>query len=89
LLAIVVVGLLIGVRFASVSARVEPSRTIRIQRPLMGTVWNIEVVDHGRADAARKAIDDAYAELERIDGLMSEWKPQSPLSIWRDEPWNI
>jgi len=80
LVALAVVGLLIGLRFASVQARVEPSRTLKVQRPLMGTIWNIEVVDHGRPDDARKAIDEAYRELGRIDALMSEWKPDSPIS---------
>ena len=47
---------------------------------MMGTLWNIEVVDHGRSDAARQAIDRAYAELARIENLMSEWKPESPIS---------
>jgi len=46
----------------------------------MGTVWNMEVVDHGRPDAARHAVDQAYSELQRIDALMSEWKPESPVS---------
>lgn len=46
----------------------------------MGTTWNIEVADHGRTEAARAAIDQAYAELVRIDALMSEWKPDSPIS---------
>ena len=80
LIAFCVVALLIAVRFASVDARVESVKTIKIQRPLMGTIWNLEVVDHGRPEEARRAIDKAYKELERIDALMSEWKPQSPIS---------
>jgi thiamine biosynthesis lipoprotein len=54
--------------------------TVKVQRPLMGTVWSIEVVDHGHGQAAQHAIDAAYSELERIDQLMSEWKPGSPVS---------
>jgi thiamine biosynthesis lipoprotein len=46
----------------------------------MGTVWNIEVADHGRPEEARVAIEKAYTELQRIDALMSEWKPDSPIS---------
>jgi FAD:protein FMN transferase len=79
-LALALVGILAAFRFASLGARVEPPRTIQVQRPLMGTIWNIEVADHGRPDAARHAIDQAYAELVRIDALMSEWKPNSPIS---------
>lgn len=80
LFALTVAGLLIALRLGSTTARVEHSGTVAIERPLMGTVWKIEVVDHGRGTEARRAIDAAYAELERIDGLMSEWKPASPLS---------
>lgn len=57
-----------------------PSGFIKVQRTLMGTLWGIEVADHGRPDEARIAIDKAYAELTRIDNLMSEWKPDSPIS---------
>jgi len=46
----------------------------------MGTLWTIEIVDHGHSEAAQQATHAAYAELERIDRLMSEWKPESPIS---------
>ena len=46
----------------------------------MGTTWNIAVVDRGHSGDARMAIDQAYRELVRIDLLMSEWKPDSPIS---------
>jgi len=46
----------------------------------MGTVWNIEVVDHGRQAEARHAVNQAYDELARIEALMSEWRPHSPIS---------
>jgi thiamine biosynthesis lipoprotein len=58
----------------------EPSGAVRIERPLMGTQWGIEVIDHGRSREARQAIDRAYGELARIEDLMSEWKPESPIS---------
>lgn len=74
------IAALIGLRFTSVSGRVDPAGSIRIQRPLMGTTWSIEVAHHGRAEQARQAIEAAYSELARIDALMSEWKPASPLS---------
>src|SRR5579871_2795396 len=79
-IAAAAVGFLLLLRFTSVGAHVEPHGTLRVQRPLMGTAWDIEVVEHGRPDAAHQAIDQAYAELERIDALMSEWKPNSPIS---------
>ena len=34
----------------------------------------------GFASAPKYAIDQAYAELNRIDRLMSEWRPDSPVS---------
>ena len=80
LIAIAVVGFLIGLRFATVQANVDPPSIVKIQGPLMGTIWTIEVVDRGRPAEARKAIDRAYDELARIDKLMSEWKPESPIS---------
>ncbi len=58
----------------------RPTSSLRVSRPLMGTVWTIEVFDEGRPDAARAAIEQAYAELNRVDRLMSEWKPDSPIS---------
>lgn len=79
-LSFAVVGALVALRLVSVAGRVDQNQTIRVQRPLMGTTWTIEVVDHGHADVARHAIDQAYGELARIDRLMSEWKPESPIS---------
>ncbi len=79
-LYIAIAGTLTGLRLASVAGRVNQNETVRVQRPLMGTTWNIEVVDHGHEAAARHAIDQAYDELTRIDALMSEWKPDSPIS---------
>jgi thiamine biosynthesis lipoprotein ApbE len=58
----------------------RPFGFVKIQRSLMGTLWGIEVIDHGRPEEARQAIDSAYAELARIEDLMSEWKPESPIS---------
>ena len=56
------------------------SGSVKIQRSLMGTLWGIEVIDHGRPEEARQAIDSAYANCARIEDLMSEWKPESPIS---------
>lgn len=78
--ALAVVGAFVALRLIAFPGHAIPGQLLTVQRPLMGTVWNIEVVDHGRSDQARAAIDKAYAELERIDRLMSEWKPESPIS---------
>jgi len=73
-------GGLLALRFTPLASRVESSGMVRVQQTAMGTVWNIEVVDHGRPQEARVAISQAYSELERIEAIMSEWRPQSPIS---------
>ena len=65
---IAIVVFLIALRFYSTRA---PHESLAIQRPLMGTTWNIQVMDHGHPEQARQAIEQAYRELERIDALMS------------------
>ena len=76
-LLLAIAGTLLSIRLAP---RERPASTIRLSRPLMGTLWTIEVFDEARPAAARAAIDAAFAELARIDLLMSEWKAESPIS---------
>jgi thiamine biosynthesis lipoprotein len=83
LLSTAFVAGLIALRLATGTvgtSRPGTSGLVKIERSLMGTSWGIEVADHGKPDEARRAIDMAYAELSRIDFLMSEWKPESPIS---------
>ena len=86
ILSTALVGGFIALRFAPGTAHIDrarsasPSGLVTVQRSLMGTEWGIEVADQGRPDQARQAIERAYAELTRIDNLMSEWKPGSPIS---------
>lgn len=54
--------------------------SVKLQRPLMGTVWSVEVLHHGDPASAERAANAVFVELERIDRLMSEWKPESPVS---------
>lgn len=76
-LLLAIAGVLLGLRLAREG---DPASVIRLSRPLMGTLWTIEVFDEGRGGEARRAIDAAFTELERIDRMMSEWKPESPIS---------
>jgi thiamine biosynthesis lipoprotein len=46
----------------------------------MGTLWTIEVMHHGQVAEAGAAIGKAFAEIHRIETLMSEWLPDSPVS---------
>lgn len=84
LFSLAIVGALLALRFVPLAARIDPQtdngRLVRVQQTSMGTVWNIEVLDHGRPDEARRAISQAYTELERIEAMMSEWRPESPIS---------
>jgi thiamine biosynthesis lipoprotein len=80
LVALSVVGGLLALRFTPVAAHADRGGVVSVQKTAMGTIWKIEAMDHGRPGEARRAIADAYAELERIEALMSEWRPQSPIS---------
>lgn len=53
---------------------------LKTSRLLMGTLWTIEVDDESRPAEARAAMERAFAEIERIENLMSEWLPDSPVS---------
>jgi FAD:protein FMN transferase len=48
------------------------------QRELMGTVFSIRV--EARERAARAAVAEAFAEMERLEELLSEWRPTSEIS---------
>ncbi|MBS1828461.1 MAG: FAD:protein FMN transferase [Acidobacteria bacterium] len=81
LIGLALVAGLAALRFLPAGKRPdEPEQSLKVQRPLMGTVWGMEVMHRGSADGAQKAVDAAFVELERIDRLMSEWKPDSPIS---------
>ncbi len=55
-------------------------------RYVMGTVLEIEVPD-GPTDAARAAVTEALDEVDRLDRLLSTWKPDSAVSrLNRGEP---
>lgn len=53
---------------------------------LMGTTvsLNVYVGSDGDAEKAGRAMQDALAEMARIEGLMSEWKPGTELSKLND-----
>ncbi|MEZ5400995.1 MAG: FAD:protein FMN transferase [Bryobacteraceae bacterium] len=54
--------------------------TLKESRPLMGTLWSIEVAPHGREAEARAAVERAFAEAARIEALMSEWRPETAVA---------
>src|SRR5271165_2792768 len=79
--SLAIVGALLALRFSPLGARIASGGLVRVQQTAMGTVWNIEVADHGKPEEARQAISQAYSELERIEAMMSEWRPSSPISL--------
>jgi thiamine biosynthesis lipoprotein len=49
------------------------------RRPCMGTVWTIRL--HAPAEAAaQKAADAAFARIGELDGILSDYKKESPLN---------
>ena len=62
--------------YASFSmAQVEVSRTVN----LMGSVFQITVVDSNTI-SAQQNIDKVIVEMERIENLISEWRPHTQIS---------
>jgi len=53
---------------------------VRIEQELMGTRWVFEVADSPGEPAVLNAISQGFREVARIDQMMSEWRPTSPLS---------
>lgn len=51
-------------------------RLVRRTLPVMGTLAELAAV-HADTDAARRALDAAQAELERVEALMSRYRPDS------------
>jgi thiamine biosynthesis lipoprotein len=59
----------------------EPTAILQFARPLMGTLWTIDVVHHGRPTEAQAAVESAFEEIDRIEKAMSEWLPDSPVAM--------
>jgi thiamine biosynthesis lipoprotein len=59
----------------------EPQvRTIHRSDGAMGTLFEITLAVDKKAPFPKKAFEEAFAEVHRIEKLMSVWKPESPLS---------
>jgi thiamine biosynthesis lipoprotein len=52
---------------------------VRRARPLMGTLVGVSARGHDR-DALEQAIRGAFAEMERLQANLSEWRPDSAVS---------
>ncbi|MBI3209771.1 MAG: FAD:protein FMN transferase [Candidatus Solibacter usitatus] len=76
-------AMLIAVGWA-ISPDRRSSATLRLQWQVMGTLWTAEIVHQGQPEQANAALNAVMAELRRIDELMSEWRPESPVSAIND-----
>jgi thiamine biosynthesis lipoprotein len=57
----------------------DARRVFRARQPLMGTFFDIQVVGEDE-DRARSAIAEAFAEIARVEELLSEWRESSQIS---------
>lgn len=75
-------GSIIGYRLWITGDREATNDLFSTQRTLMGTEWSIQIVLGGNVSRIRaeSAVDEAFAELHRVESVMSEWLPESPLS---------
>ena len=62
-----------------VSATAAARSPLRASRPLMGTQIDV-VVDGVEAPLAHQAMDQAYAEMARLEALLSRYRPDSVVS---------
>lgn len=65
--------------FAVAAATAASAATAKDVRKKMGSRFEITAV-HSDAEAARRAIDKAYAEIERIEAVISSWRHTSETS---------
>jgi FAD:protein FMN transferase len=65
------------------SNRIVNSGTVEDSRTLMGTSWTIKIPlsNEVDGDSAQSAADSAFMELARIEEVMSEWQPDTPISL--------
>ena len=59
------------------------SGTVEVTRSLMGTSWTVKIPLDRDLDreTALSVVDSVYVELDRIEALMSEWQPETPVSL--------
>lgn len=60
------------------AAPAAPAALYSDQREMMGTVFSIRVLAAPRV--ARAAVAEAFAEMERLEEVLSEWRPTSEIS---------
>ncbi len=64
---------------ATAAAPADEATLVTESRPAMGTLASVTLAGV-TPDAARPALDAAFAVFARVDAAMNEWRPESPLS---------
>jgi thiamine biosynthesis lipoprotein len=72
-------GVMLGLLAAGCAARSAPSQRVTETRRLMGAPWTITVYA-ADGEAGRAAIAAAFAEVERLERILSDYDPASELS---------
>jgi thiamine biosynthesis lipoprotein len=72
-------GLLAGIPLVLCGAPETKTPLVHKTKYIMGTVYEIAAYDE-RPERASQAIDKAFAEIVRLDGVLSNFKPESDLS---------
>jgi FAD:protein FMN transferase len=65
---------------ASASGADQPGTEVVRERLLMGTTLRVRIAEHDAA-AARAAADAAFAEVARLEDILSTWRPASATSL--------
>ena len=52
----------------------------RRERSLMGTIWSVQIAGVSDERAAAEAADRALDEVDRLENLLSEWRPETEIS---------
>lgn len=80
---LLVFGVLLGGGVAwLVFHQAASSAVVVAERQLMGTRWLIQVAPANGVDeqTVRRDIESAFEEVARVESIMSEWRPDSPIS---------
>jgi FAD:protein FMN transferase len=77
---IVLLGILLLIPFGATIQSSDSQTLVYKKKYIMGTVF--EIAAYGSSsEQASSAIDEAFQEIVRMDDLMSNYKPDSPLSL--------
>jgi FAD:protein FMN transferase len=76
---LIAAGLMVSISFLRTSAQETKAPLVHKTKYVMGTVYEIAAYDES-SQRASKAIDQAFAEIVRLDEVLSNYKPESDLS---------